>query len=64
MIMNLLTWGWLLSTLDTTGRPLLAVGGSEAGFNTMGVSDTAGYGRRGRATGVNAHLWRAWPLMG
>jgi hypothetical protein len=41
--MNPLTWGWLLSTLDTTGRPLFAVGGSEGAFDTMGASDNAGY---------------------
>jgi HK97 family phage major capsid protein len=43
LVMNPLTWGWLLSTLDTTGRPLFAVGGSEGAFNTMGASDNAGY---------------------
>ena len=43
LIFNPMAWGWLLSTLDTTGRPLFAVGGSEGAFNTMGASDNAGY---------------------
>ena len=51
MVMNPLTWGWLLSTLDTTGRPLFAVGGSEGAFNTQGSSDTAGYEMSGRMLG-------------
>ena len=42
LVVNPLLWGWRLSTLDTTGRPLFEVGGSESGFNTMGASDTAG----------------------
>jgi HK97 family phage major capsid protein len=53
LIMNPLTWGWLLSTLDTTGRPLFAVGGSEGQFNTQGSSDTAAYEMTGRMLGCN-----------
>jgi len=30
LVMSPLAWGWLLSTLDTTGPPLFAVGGSES----------------------------------
>jgi HK97 family phage major capsid protein len=56
LIMNPLTWGWLLSTLDTTGRPLFAVGGSESGFNTMGASDTAGYYLSGSMLGCGVLL--------
>jgi HK97 family phage major capsid protein len=53
LVMNPLGWGWLLSTLDTAGRPLFAVGGSEGAFNTMGGSDTAGYEMSGRMLGCN-----------
>jgi len=53
LVMNPLTWGWLLSTLDTTGRPLYAVGGSEGQFNTQGASETAGYEISGRMLGCN-----------
>ena len=51
LVMNPLAWGWLLSQLDTTGRPLFAVGGSEGMFNTEGASDTAGYDMTGRMLG-------------
>jgi HK97 family phage major capsid protein len=51
LVMNPLAWGWLLSQLDTTGRPLFAVGGSEGMFNTEGASDTAGYDMSGRMLG-------------
>ena len=51
LVMNPLTWGWLLSQLDTTGRPLFAVGGSEGMFNTEGASDTLGYDMSGRMLG-------------
>jgi HK97 family phage major capsid protein len=53
LVMNPLGWGWLLSTLDTSGRPLFAVGGSDGAFNTMGGSDTAGYEMSGRMLGCN-----------
>jgi HK97 family phage major capsid protein len=53
LIFNPLAWGWLLSTLDTSGRPLFAVGGSEGAFNTMGGSDSAGYELSGRMLGCN-----------
>jgi hypothetical protein len=53
MVLNPLAWGWLLSTLDTSGRPLFAVGGSEGQFNTMGAADTAGYELSGRMLGCN-----------
>jgi hypothetical protein len=55
LIMHPLTWGWLLSTLDT-GRPLFAVGGSESGYNTMGASDTAGYDLSGSMLGCGVLL--------
>ena len=51
MVMNPLTWDGLLSSLDTTGRPLFAVGESEGQFNTQGASDTAGYDMSGRMLG-------------
>jgi HK97 family phage major capsid protein len=53
LVMNPLGWGWLLSTLDTSGRPLFAVGGSDGAFNTMGGSDTAGYEMSGRMLSCN-----------
>ena len=51
LVVNPLLWGWRLSTLDTTGRPLFEVGGSESGSNTMGASDTAGYDMADRMLG-------------
>jgi HK97 family phage major capsid protein len=51
LVMSPLTWGWLLSSLDTTGRPLFAVGGSEGQFTTQGASDNAGYDMRGTMLG-------------
>jgi len=60
--MNPLTWGWLLSTLDTTGRPLFAVGGSEGQFNTQGASDTAGYEMQGRMLGCRVVVSGNVPL--
>ena len=56
VVMNPLTWGWLLSTLDTTGRPLFAVGGSAGAFNAMGASDTAGYDLAGSMLGCRVLL--------
>jgi hypothetical protein len=56
LVMNPLTWGWLLSTLDSAGRPLFAVGGSEGQFNTMGGSDTAGNEIAGKMLGCRVVL--------
>jgi hypothetical protein len=56
LVMNPLAWGWSLSTLDTTGRPLFAVGGSEGQLNTMGGSDFAGYEIAGRMLGCRVVL--------
>jgi HK97 family phage major capsid protein len=61
LVMNPLAWGWLLSTLDTTGRPLFAVGGSEGQFNTMGGSDVAGYDIAGKMLGCRVVLSRNVP---
>jgi hypothetical protein len=52
-MMNSLAWGWLLCSLDTTGRPLFSVGGSDGSFNAMGGSDNAGYDMRGTMLGCN-----------
>jgi HK97 family phage major capsid protein len=46
-------WGWLLASLDTTGRPLFSVGGSDGAFNSMGGSDVVGYDLSGRMLGCN-----------
>ena len=62
LVMNPLAWGWLLSQLDTTGRPLFAVGGSEGMFNTEGASDTAGYDMSGRMLGCKVVVSGNVPL--
>jgi HK97 family phage major capsid protein len=40
LIMNPLLWGWHLAALDTTGRPLFDVGGSNAPTNILATGGT------------------------
>jgi hypothetical protein len=40
IIMNPLLWGWHLAALDTTGRPLFDVGGSNAPTNILASGGT------------------------
>jgi HK97 family phage major capsid protein len=41
--MNPLLWGWHLASLDTTGRPLFDVGGSNSPMNMVGGADGNSY---------------------
>ena len=45
-ILSPLAWAWLRAALDTAGRPLFAVGGSETetGMNAMGTAQGGGAG--------------------
>jgi HK97 family phage major capsid protein len=51
IVMNPLMWGWHLSSLDTTGRPLFDVGGTNA-MNTTGVTGGNAYQDRGTLLGA------------
>lgn len=39
VVMNPLLWGWHLASLDTTGRPVFDVGGSNSPMNIVGSAD-------------------------
>ncbi len=51
LVMNALLWGWHLSSLDTTGRPLFDVGGSNSPMNIVGSSAGTAYQDQGTLLG-------------